>query len=64
MGGWLAVGISRASPVGDGAQAALPGWSLRADEVDGFNQGAGGARADLFEQRWANQVELGSPGGR
>jgi hypothetical protein len=58
-----AVGVSRASPVRNGAEAALPGWGLGADEVEGFDQGARCARADLLEKRWANQVELGRPGG-
>jgi len=43
-----AVGVAGAAPVGDGAEAALPGWGLGADEVQGFDQGAWCARADLF----------------
>ena len=51
--GWfysLAVGIAGASAVGDSPQASLPGWSLGADEVEGFNQGARGAGADPLKE--------------
>jgi len=33
----LTVCVSRASTVGDGAEAALPGWSLGTDEIEGFH---------------------------
>ena len=46
----LAIGIAGASAVGDSPQAPLPGWSLGADEVEGFNQGARGAGADPLKE--------------
>ena len=46
----LPVCIAGASAVGDGAQASLPGRSLGADEVEGFNQGARGAGADPLKK--------------
>ena len=58
----LPVCIARTPAVGDSPQAALPGWSLGADEVEGFNEGAWSAGADLLEKRWPDEVELGRPG--